>query len=263
MALYDHVLIDESAGIATVRIHRPEARNAFTPQTIEELTEVARAYRRRADIAAVILTGSNGIFSAGMDLNLVQDGPRPSLVERRAAMQAGPDLAQAWEAIEAVTIAAIEGHCIGGSCALAIACDFRIIAEGGSMRLPEVPLGMSMPWRTIPRVASLIGASRAKQFILFGDRMDSARCVEWGLAEEVAPTGQAEACARSWAERVAALPPLPVRMTKDAVNAAVNANHHLSAFMDRDQYLLTALSEDYQEGVKAFREKRTPQFRGN
>jgi len=176
---------------------------------------------------------------------------------------AGPDLCKAWEEIEAVTIAAIEGYCIGGASALAVSCDFRIMGSSAYMRLPEVPLGMNMSWRTLPKLVALAGPSRAKQYVMFGEAADAERCLAWGLADEVVEAGHALAAARRWAERVVGLPPLPVRMTKEAVNAIAAATARASIYMDRDQYLLMSRTADYREGIAAFREKRPAKFKGD
>ncbi len=175
---------------------------------------------------------------------------------------AGPDLCRAWEEIEAITIAAIEGFCVGGACVLVLACDFRIMAQDSFVRLPEVPLGMNMSWRSLPRLQSLIGLSRAKQMVLFGEPIPAETCAQWGLADEVCDKGHALDRARVWAKKIATLPPIPVRMTKEALNAAANANAEAVSFMDRDQFLLAAKSKDFTEGVAAFLEKRPPTFTG-
>ena len=249
--------------IVTVTLNRPEARNALNTGLMQELTEIARLMRLRPDILAIILTGEARGFSAGADLGGVKArGEAPSLLQIREQIALGPDMCRAWEDIEAITIAAIEGYCIGGGCALAVACDFRILGDGAYFRLPEVPLGINMSWQSVPRLASLAGPSRAKRFIIFGEAADAATCLDWGMADEVTAKGQALEVALAWARKVAALPPLPVRMTKEAVNASVNANHLATSIMDRDQYLLTVRSEDFQEGVAAFFEKRSGVFTG-
>ncbi len=120
-----------------------------------------------------------------------------------------------------------------------------------------------MSWRSIPRIHALVGPARAKQFVMFGEAVHAADCLSWGFCEEVAPAGGALDAARVWAGKVAALPPLPVRMTKEAVDALDKANHHAATFMDRDQYLLTSRSADFREGAAAFFEKRPPKFSGN
>src|SRR6185503_7151656 len=248
--------------VAEVALARTDARNALNGELMGELTEVARRLRLRTDVLAVVLTGTESYFSAGADLSASQArAAQPTLMETRRAIMAGPDLCQAWAEVEAVTIAAVEGYCIGGACALAVACDFRVMGESAYMRLPEVPLGMNMSWRTLPRLVALAGPSRAKQFVMFGEAADAATCVAWGLADEVAPAGEALASARRWADKVAALPPLPVRMTKEAVSAIAAATAQASIYMDRDQYLLASRSGDYREGIAAFREKRKPEFK--
>jgi enoyl-CoA hydratase/carnithine racemase len=198
-----------------------------------------------------------------MELGPPPAGAAPTLLEMRERVARGPDMCRAWEEIEAVTLAAIEGYCIGGACALAVSCDFRILGEDAFLRLPEVPLGMNMSWRSIPRLTTLAGPARAKRLIMFGEPADAETCLSWGLADEVAPKGKALEAARAWAQKVAALPPLPVRMTKEAVNAAANANHHAASYMDRDQFLLTVGTQDFKEGLAAFFEKRPGVFRGD
>ena len=215
---WTHIAVTRREAVAEVALARTGARNALNGELMGELTEVARRLRLRTDVLAVVLTGTESYFSAGADLAVSQArAAAPTLLEARRAIAAGPDLCQAWAEIEAVTIAAIEGYCIGGACALAVSCDFRVMGEGAYMRLPEVPLGMNMSWRTLPKLVALSGPSRAKQFVMFGEAADAARCLDWGMADEVVADGQALAAARRWADKVAALPPLPVRMTKEAI----------------------------------------------
>lgn len=264
MSEFETIRIAQHAGIVTVRLNRPEARNAFNRRLMTELTEFARSARTRTDVRAVVLAGDREFFSAGADLaeSATNGAAQPSLLELREAVLIGPDMCRAWEEIEAVTIVAVEGFCVGGACALAVHCDFRIMGEGGMMRLPEVPLGMNMSWRSVPRITTLIGPARAKRFVMFGDSTDAHTLLDWGLIDELTPAGGADAAALRWAERVAELPPIPVRMTKESINAAANAHSHASSFMDRDQFLLTLGTADLKEGVKAFFEKRQPRFEG-
>ncbi|MEY2756666.1 MAG: hypothetical protein RIR33_444 [Pseudomonadota bacterium] len=263
---YQHLRVSQAGGVVTAQLDRRDARNALNPALMRELTDFARAHRTKVDVRAIILKGGDHNFSAGADLSASAESrisDKPSLVQLREAVLLGPDMCRAWEEIEPVTIVAIEGYCIGGACALAAACDFRIVGEGASMRLPEIPLGINMSWRSVPRLVDLLGPARAKRFIIFGEAADARTCVEWGLADELAPKGGAYASAQVWAEKLEALPPLPVRMTKEAVNAIAGANHFATSFMDRDQFLLTFASKDFAEGAKAFFEKRKPNFTGD
>ncbi len=259
----EFVTVARDGAIAIVTMNRGDGRNALSRQLILELTEAARSFADDLATQAVILTG-RGAFTAGADLkDPAMDRRRASgLLERRHMVRIGPDLCNAWEEVEQVTICAIEKYCIGGGAALAAACDFRILARSAFVSLPEIPLGMNMSWHAVPRLVSLLGPSRAKQFVLFGDRIDAARALAWGLADEVTDDDTASDAALRWASKVAALPPNAVRMSKQAVNAAANALHHATTFMDADQYALATTGEDYREAIKAFLEKREPKFTG-
>ena len=128
-------------------------------------------------------------------------------------------MSRAWQEMDQVTIAAIEGHCIGGGAALAVSLDFRVCGSGAHFRIPEVELGMNMSWGTIPRMIALMGPARTKQAVILAwDRIPAAEAHEWGLVEKVVDDGKAFDAAMAFAERIAIQPPIPVRMTKPTVN---------------------------------------------
>lgn len=259
----EFVTVTREGAVATVSIDRGDGRNALSRQLILDLTETARSFAGDLETHAVILT-SKGAFTAGADLkDPAMDRRRAAgLLERRYMVRIGPDLCDAWERVEQITICAIEKYCLGGGVALAAACDFRIMGEGAVMRLPEIPLGMNMSWHAVPRLVSLIGPARAKRFVIYGEDIGAKDALAWGLADEIAPDGGALAAAHVWAEKIAKLPPNAVRMTKQSVNAAATALHHATTYMDADQYALATTSEDYREAIKAFLEKREPKFTG-
>ena len=161
-----------------------------------------------------------------------------------------------------MTIAAIEGFCLGGGVSLAVSCDFRIMAQRAYMRIPEIDLGLNYSWGSIPRLVRLVGPARAKEAIILCQEIPADKCLAWGLAEEVAPPGKALVAAREMARKIAAKPPLPVAMTKESVNRCSAALDRCGVYMDGDQFLLTAYSEDHAEGLRAFLEKRAGRYRG-
>jgi enoyl-CoA hydratase len=259
----EFITVARDGAVAIVTIDRHDGRNAMSRQLILELTETAQSFANDLETHAIVLT-ARGAFTAGADLKDPAMDRRQAngLLERRHMVRIGPDMCDAWERLEQVTICAIEKYCIGGGGALAAACDFRIVGQSAHFRLPEIPLGMNMSWHAVPRLVSLIGPARTKRFVIFGEKVEAAEAFAWGLTDEIAPDGETLGRAKDWAARLAQLPPNAVRMTKQSVNAAANALHHATTFMDLDQYALATTSEDYKEAIKAFLEKRAPKFTG-
>ena len=263
---HDYVSVQRQGRVAIVTFDRGNPLNALSLQAIEELTEVARNLERDLEVSAIVLTTPAGSgFSAGRDLadpamDLRRDMP---MLERRHAAGAGKRLCAAWESIEALTIAAIERFAIGGGLAFALAFDLRVMGQGAHIRAPEVSLGLSMSWGSIPRLISLVGPARAKQILcLANDRIAAADAYAWGLVQALAPDGEAAAHARTLADRAAAMPPVPLRMTKATVNAVASASAVAAVHMDTEEVMLTELTEDFEEAMEAFRERRAPVFRG-
>lgn len=259
----EFITIEREGRIATLSFDRGDRINPLSVQLMRDLTTAARSLRDDVSTSAIVLAGGQA-FSGGADLADPEIAKRSeaSLLERREMLRVGPEMCDAWEALDQVTIAAIERFCIGGGVALAVACDFRIAGRSAHFRLPEIPLGMNMSWHTQPRLVNLMGPSRAKQLTIFGERVSMEKAETWGLVDEICDDGEALAVARRWAEKVAALPPVAVRMAKRGITQAATALNSVSTFMDADQFALVSSSEDQREAVAAFLEKRTPQFTG-
>lgn len=262
---WTHLDVAVDAGVAVVRLNRPEKRNALSLEMMAELTEVALLLSKDTNVHAVVLTARGDNFSAGVDMSPGEmlHAQTDTLLEKRQQARIGPDLCAAWEGLEQVTIAALEGHCIGGGLALAAACDFRIAGTSAWFKLPEVALGINMGWHSLPRLVALAGPSRAKQLAIFCEQVLASEALSWGLIDRVVDDGETSDEALKWARKVAALPPIPVRMVKEAVNSVSLALAHATIHMDRDQALLAIQSDDFQEGVGAFFDKRKPRFTGN
>lgn len=251
--------------IAVVRFDRGDGLNALSPEAMRQLTAVARSFEDDGDTSVVVLAGNAKAFSAGFDLKDAEGGSRRDmdLGALRRHVRIGPRLTRAWQEMEQVTIGAIEGFAIGGGVALAVALDFRVIARNAHLRVPEIALGMSMSWQSIPRMLHLMGPARTKQAVIIADeRISAEEAREWGLVEQVAEPGKAFEAAMALAEKVARQPPIAVAMTKLTVNRLAHALDDLTSHMDGDQFVLASMSEDHKEGVAAFLERRKPKFRG-
>jgi len=265
----DFVTIEKGLGpdgrIAVVRFDRGDGINALSPEALRQLTAAARSFEDDADTSVVVLTGSAKAFSAGFDLKDPEGRSRRSMDigSLRRHLKLGPRLTRAWHEMEQVTIAAIEGFCIGGGVALAVALDFRVMATNAHLRVPEIGLGMNMSWQSVPRMLHLIGPARTKQAVILADeRIGAEEAYQWGLVEQLAEPGRAFEAAMGFAEKFARQPPLSAAMTKQTVNRLAYALDDLASHMDVDQFALASQTEDHKEGVAAFLERRKPKFRG-
>ena len=260
----DFVTIAYDRGIAEVTFDRGDALNAFSIQAMTELKKAAEILASDTKSSAVVLTGGK-VFSAGADLAdpAMRERDSMTLLEQREAVRLGPDLCQAWADLEQITIAAIERFCIGGGLAIAVSCDHRVASSSAHFRLPEIPLGMNMSWRSIPRIVSLIGPSRAKELVILGQKVDADKAIQWGLIDRLAEPGLAISQARELARSYSALPPLPARMAKEAINASAQPLGYATSYMDRDQFLLARRTGDHEEAVRSFLEKRDADFNGD
>lgn len=255
--------ITRKGRVALVEYDRGDGINALSVAVMKELTEVARQFEDDLETSVIVLSGTSKCFSAGADLKDPELANRPTgLLHRRHALKVGPNMCDAWEALEQVTIAAIEGFCIGGGTALVAACDIRVASDKAIFRLPEVPLGMNMSWHSNPRLVNLMGPAKAKLFTILGEALPVPKALDWGLVEQVCAPGQAQAEALLLAERFGALPPVAVRMSKQSIDMAAKALNQATTYMDRDQFALAATSQDQKEAITAFLEKRKPHFTG-
>ncbi len=252
--LPDCVSLTRENGLATVTLDRGAyggGMNPLSAEAMEGLRDVARWLKTDIETHCVILTGAR-VFSIGADLKDpdMHTHGLDTLAQRQKLLL-GPDMCAAWEALEQITICAMERYAIGGGLALAVSCDWRTASGDCDIRLPEVPLGINMSWQANPRITALIGPSRAKQLVILGENIGAATAADWGLVDIVTASGEALAAAQSLAAKVLALPPVPVRMSKQAINAQANALNHLSSFMDREQYALLTGSEENKAAVRA------------
>ena len=255
---YRYVKITKRDGVAVVRFDRGGSLNAFDQDLIAELTDVAGRFREDYKTRAVVLTGRADSFAAGIDL---KDPKRwnidhLSFEEQREIAFRGGRLCRAWEEVPQPTIAAIEGMAVGAGVALAISCDWRVIAEDAFLYVPEIRVGLNLSWNAMPRLLNLVGPARAKRIVILCERMKADHALDWGLVEEVAPKGGAVAKAKELAARAASMPATVTRMTKETINATANVMNSVASFMDADQAAMLRHSPDAVAAREAFAKKR-------
>lgn len=249
------IKVEEFGPVAVVTYDRGEKRNALSLKAMNELIRVADSYQARFDITAIVLAGSPQAFSAGVDL---KDPERwaiddKSLDERRYVASTGARMCKAWESLPQLTIAAVEGVNVGGGIALTLACDWRVMADNAFLYVPEVQIGIPLVWHTVPRLVNMVGASRAKQIMLLGEKMSSATAKEWGLVDWLVPEGKTVEHAKVLADKVSQSPSHVVKMSKQSVNAHANALNFVSTYMDVDQALVCGQSNEAREARNNFK----------
>lgn len=262
----DDLRLGIAGAIATLTLDRPAKRNALSRALMEGIIETCAALRQRDDVHVVVVQGAGVDFSAGADLT--DPGmlaiARAPLGERRRLLEIGPRMVHAVQDLPQLTIAAMQGNCLGGGGCLALACDLRIAAADLRFGMPEVQRGMNMSWHSVPLMVAHFGPARTKELLVAGRLVDAPSAVAWGLANRTTEAGPeaVHAAAAAWAAELAErTPPIQATMVKETVNAVANASTPL-VHMDRDQFILAQTSEDFGEAVRAFLEKRAPRFQG-
>ena len=246
---YENVTIERRGYVSIVRFDRRGSLNAFNQATIVELTQVAREFQDDLDTRAVVLTGTTRAFSAGIDLkdSATWESPETDVALRHRSYR-GVRLCKAWEEMPQVTVAAMDGLAVGAGVAIALACDFRVLARDAYLYVPEVKIGLNLQWGALPRLISLVGPARAKRIVLLCERMNAQQALDWGLIEEIGEPGGAVPTALRLAEMAASMPPATVGMVKEAINATANALHHASAYADADQ---SAFTRSFKDAISA------------
>ncbi|NRB17716.1 enoyl-CoA hydratase/isomerase family protein [Parasedimentitalea psychrophila] len=259
-----YVRIERQGAISIVSFDRGKPANPLSYDLMSELTEVARSFEGDHQTSAVILTGRSDNFSMGFDLSdpETQKLRDAGLAERREAVTTGKRMCQAWENVQALTISAIEGWCVGGGVALSVATDLRVMGESAGLYVPEIERGLNMSWGSVPRITNLVGPAKAKRLIILAEKCPAQRALDWGLADWLSKDGTTLEKSMDLATLAASLPPVAVRMCKQSINAYANALAGVASQADHDQFALAQDSNDADEGIRAFLERRKPNFTG-
>ncbi len=260
------VLFDVSERVATVTINRPEAMNALDPETLQALSEVWAEVRDNPDIWVAIVTGAGDrSFCAGADLKKTipaRPGAEGQAHWRMFQPNAQPNLDDGLHLWKPV-IAAVNGYCLGAGLTLLSACDIRVAVDSATFGLPEVKRGIVPTLGATQRLPRQLPHAVAMELLLLGEPLSSQQALRFGLINRVVEDGKAMDAAREYAERFLGGPPLTARAIKESVLRGQSMP--LEESMRLEQLLSQAVrqTDDFQEGPKAFAEKRVPRYRGN
>ena len=252
------IRIDNSEGVSTVTIDRPEVKNALNLETVNELRAALQTLAADESIGVLIITGAgDAAFVSGADINDIRARGRD---EGLAAINSS--LFAEIERFPRPTIAAINGYALGGGCELALACDIRIAADTAKFGQPELGLGIIPGAGATQRLPRIIGMGRAKHLVLTGEIIDAKQALEIGLVSAVTPPGQLQIRARELAKRVLRQGPLAARLAKMALNASARVDMDSGLLIETLAQAICYASEDKVEGTAAFLEKRKAKFTG-
>ena len=251
------VRIERDEPVAVVRLNRPEQRNALSNQLMNELVGALENLDADEAIRCIVLTGDEKAFAAGADIKELSDATHLELYFGGRIDK--------WDAIRSVRtpiVAAVSGYCLGGGCELAMACDLIVASETSQFGQPETNLGVLPGAGGTQRMTRAIGKSKAMDVILTGRFLTAREAEAAGLVARVVAAEAWLDEAKRVAQAIAAKSPVGVRLAKEAVNQAFETNLRAGLDAERKAFHLALSSDDAQEGMKAFLEKRKPEIKG-
>lgn len=256
---YETILVevDAGAGVAVIRLNRPEVLNALSLTVMEELVQATRELDQDDSVRAIVLTGSERAFAAGADIAEMADATAVDMLVR--------DQFQRWQRLRETRkplIAAVSGYAFGGGCELAMLCDMIVAAENAQFGQPEIRIGVMPGAGGTQLLTRALGKWRAMEIVLTGRPITAREALELGLVNRVVPTGLAVDEALRLAREVAKMPPVAVRLAKESVHKAFMDTIEEGLPLERRNFYLLFATEDRAEGMHAFLEKRQPRWQG-
>ncbi len=243
--------------VALCRLNRPEARNALSPELMDQLATAVEGFDADPEVRCVVIAGTDEVFAAGADIRALRERTFEESLRHPAA--------SFWRRLTACKtplIAAVSGFALGGGCELALLCDLIVASETAAFGQPEITLGIIPGGGGTQRLARVVGKQRAMELVLTGRRIDAHEAERLGLVNEVADSRDWLQRAMELAQRIARRPPIAVRLAKQAVLAADETGLAGGLEHERRLYEIAMATEDRIEGMDAFLEKRPPDFKG-
>ena len=254
---FENVLVEKDGAVVVVTLNRPQALNALSYALVKDLSLAMQELDQDDEVRVIIVTGGEKVFAAGADIKEMADrGPFDERIQERLTYR---------DQINKITkpvIAAVSGFALGGGCELAMSCDIIIASETARFGQPEVNLGIIPGSGGTQRLTHLLGKHRAMELVLTGDAISATEAERLGLVNRIFPVELFLEEAKNIARKIAAKPVLAIKSAKEAVLKAANAPLDEGLDYERKSFYLLFASEDRSEGMRAFLEKRKPDFKG-
>jgi len=255
--MYSTLLLHPEPPILTIQLNRPDAMNALNITLMRELVEALEQADLDDSVRAIVLTGSDRAFAAGADIKEMADASAIEMLIR--------DQFARWDRIRKIhkpIIAAVSGFALGGGCELSMMCDLIVASETARFGQPEINIGVMPGAGGTQRLTRAIGKARAMEMVLTGRMITAVEALALGLVTRVAPPEAYLTEAHSIAREIASKPPLAVRLAKEAVLKSFDTTIEGGLEFERKNFYLLFASEDQAEGMRAFVEKRKPEWKG-
>ncbi len=256
---YQTLLYEKGEGIGVVTLNRPAALNALNSQVFADLFELFREIESDPEVRVVIITGSGEkAFAAGADVAEMQP---MNTIEIRKFITGGRKACDKIYGLNKPVIAAIQGFALGGGCELAMCCDLRIATENARFGQPEINLGIIPGAGGTQRLTRLVGIARSKELIYTGDIIDAKTALSIGLVNKVVPQASLMTEAKEMAKKLLSKSGAALSMAKAAINTGANTDLASGLDVEEQCFTLCFATEDQKEGMKAFLQKRKPEFK--
>jgi len=257
---FKYIIYEKTEGIATITLNRPEALNAFSREVADEVLQALEDVRNDENVRVVILTGAGEkAFSAGADIKAMKG---MNALKARELSLMGERICTALENLEKPVIAAINGYALGGGLEVAMSCDMRIASENARVGQTEINIGLIPGWGGTQRLTRLVGATKAKELVYTGKIIDAKTAEQLGIVNMVVPVDKFKETVKQFASELAQKAPVALKVAKALINKGAEISLDAAIALEREGFGVVASTEDLQEGVSAFTEKRKPTFKG-